>query len=93
MSGYVFLETEEKKRIEGRYWNPSDETQSLNICVVASITKKPNGEYNDWAAYIGAAPGYHSEEEALKVVARLGAKLSEKDARYFFPGIEAPYRR
>jgi len=97
MGYWIFHEDEHKRQLEGRYWNPSTDDElnprSLNICVVASITKKPSGEMFDWAAYIGAAPGVHHEGEALKATARYGAKLSEKDARYFFPDIDAPYRR
>jgi len=84
---YCFEEDNWGAKLEGRYWNPSDNCQSLNICVIASVTKEV-----DWAAYIGAAPGVHTEREALKAVARIGAKLSEKDARYFFPEIKLPYR-
>ena len=96
MGYYIFYEDDLHRRIEGRYWNPSSDNehnpQSLNICVVASITKKPNGEGFDWTAYIGAAPGVHTEEEALKATARTGAKLGKQDARYFFPDIKLPYR-
>ena len=94
MGYYIFEETEYKRKLEGRYWNPGIECYPhLNICVVASITKMPNGEGFDWAGYIGADPAAHTEEAALKTVASYGAKLSEKDARYFFPDIELPYRR
>ncbi len=88
MGYYIFYEDDHKRQLEGRYWNPSVEIYgNLNICVIASITKDV-----DWAAYIGAAPGVHYEEGALKVVAGSGAKLAEKDARHFFPDIELPYR-
>lgn len=94
MGYFVFSDTQQKRQIEGRYWNPGiDYYPNLNIAVVASITKKPDGVIFDWAAYIGADPGAHTEEQALKTVARYGVKLSEKDARYFFPDIDAPYRR
>ena len=81
---YVFHEDEFKQKLEGRYWN----AQSLNLCVIASITKRIA-----WAAYIGAAPEAHTEDEALKFVTDYGQKLTETDARYFFPDIELPYRR
>ena len=91
MGYWIFHEDEHRRQLEGRYWNPSDNDEhnplSLNICIVASITKEI-----DWSAYIGGAPRAHTEAEALKVVAEYGAKLSEKDARYFFPDIELPYR-
>ena len=69
-------------KFEGRYWNSS----GYGCAVVASI-----GIEGAWAAYIGGAPGQR-EEEDLDFVARRGAKLSEKDARHFFPEIELPYR-
>lgn len=69
--------------IEGRYWN----SNGKGISVVASIT-----EGIDWAAYIGADNGW-SEEECCEWTADYGSKLSESDARHFFPDIELPYRR
>lgn len=85
---YCFKNTEHGQLLEGRYWNPSHDDQSLNICVVASVTKGI-----DWAAYIGAAPGVHREDEALEVVAEWGAKLAKRDAEHFFPEIKLPYRQ
>lgn len=67
---------------EGRYWN----TNGKGIAIVASIT-----EGIDWSAYIGADNGW-SEEDCINGVVDYGAKLSEKDARYFFPNIKLPYR-
>ena len=69
-------------RFEARYWN----SNGKGICVMAVVT---NGI--DWAAYIGADNGY-SEEECQKSTCEYGAKLSENDARYFFPKMELPYR-
>ena len=68
---------------EGRYWN----SNGKGITVAASFT-----EGIDWAAYIGADNGWE-EENCCKWAAEYGAKLSEADARHFFPGIELPYRR
>jgi len=99
MGYWIFQEDEHKRKLEGRYWNPSTETHpNLNIAIIASITLKPKtndfpAEGFDWAAYIGAAPEANTEEAALKVVSKYGAKLSETDARYFFPDIELPYRK
>ena len=67
---------------EARYWN----SNGYGCAVVASITEGIN-----WAAYIGGADPT-SEEEALIFVAERGAKLREEDARYFFPGVDLPYR-
>ena len=76
-------------RYEARYWNP----QSANITVVASVTNSPDGTPFDWAAYIGADPTAYREEEAIDWALEKGAKLSEEDARYFFPMFkEVPYR-
>lgn len=94
MGYWIFYEDDHKRQLEGRYWNPGiDCFPNLNICIVASITKAPNGDIFDWAAYIGADPEANTEETALKTTTKYGTKLSEKDARYFFPDIEAPYRR
>jgi len=68
---------------EGRYWN----TNGKGIAIVASIT-----EGIDWAAYIGADEDWE-EEACIKCAAEYGAKLSESDARHFFPAVELPYRR
>jgi hypothetical protein len=69
--------------IEGRYWN----TNGKGITMVASVT-----ENIDWTAYIGADDGWE-EDACIKWAADYGAKLSECDARHFFPGINLPYRR
>lgn len=69
-------------RYEGRYWSANNR----GVAVVATI-----GVGRDWGAYIGTS-GAESEEECLAQVANWGAKLSEKDARHFFPMIDLPYR-
>jgi len=46
----------------------------------------------DWAVYIGGASHILPEHEALEFVAAKGCKLSEKDARHYFPEITLPYR-
>lgn len=69
--------------VQGRYWN----TNGKGITIVAVIT-----EGIDWAAYIGADDGCE-EAACIKWAAEYGAKLSEHDARHFFPDIELPYRR
>lgn len=94
MGYYIFQEDNSHRRIEGRYWNPGIERYpNLSIGVIASITKKPSGEPFDWAAYIGTDPTAHNEETVLKTIAQYGTKLSENDARHFFPDIAAPYRK
>jgi len=75
---YKFWDTETEEGWEARYWN----CRGTNICVVASVTKGI-----DWAAYVEADQSY-TEEEALE-----GCKLTENDARYFFPDIKLWYRR
>ena len=82
---YTFEEDDYEQSIEGRFWNQ----EGKQIAIVACITKGV-----DWAAYIGTdAPYSYDEYDTLKHVAQCGCKLSEKDARYFFPGINLPYRR
>jgi hypothetical protein len=66
----------------GRYWN----SNGKGVTIVAAIT-----EDIDWAAYIGADDGWE-EEACIEWTARNGAKLSVKDAKYFFPDIKLPYR-
>ena len=80
---FVFHESDYKKDLEGRYWNSG----GYGICIMASITKNV-----DWAAYIGADNGW-KEKDCMASTLQTGAKLSEKDARHFFPDIELPYRR
>lgn len=70
-------------KYEGRYWNAN----GYATAVVASI-----GDEGAWSAYIGGCPP-KSEEEGLQIVARDGCKLSEEDARHFFPDLDLPYRR
>jgi len=81
---YKFEESQYQERLEGRYWN----CQGINIAIVAVVTKGI-----DWAAYIGADTDSTSELKALEYVVNWGSKMDEKDARYFFPNIELPYRR
>ncbi len=75
-----------------RYWN----SNGHGIAIVASISiwgKDKDGiERGDWAAYIGADNG-QSEEACILSTKEEGAKLSESDARRFFPEINLPYRR
>lgn len=81
---YHFEDTGHNVKLEARFWCPGGK----GIAIIASITKGI-----DWAAYIGTdAPDSYKEIDTLKYVASWGAKLSEKDARYFFPEIELPYR-
>lgn len=42
------------------------------------------GKANDWTAYIGAAHASLGESQALDNIARMGAKLSESEARGLF---------
>jgi hypothetical protein len=60
---------------EARYYN----ADGKGIAIVASVT--PN---IDWAAYIGADNGW-SEDTCVSRAKDYGAKLGEKDARYYFP--------
>lgn len=71
-------------RFAGRYYNSC----GYACAVVASL-----GYADDWAAYIGGCPG-ENEEGILTYVAAYGTKLSEKDARHYFPELaEMAYRR
>jgi len=79
---WKFSETTDDEHLEARYWN----SNGRGIAIVASITKRV-----DWAAYIGVGLG-HSEMMDCLEVADFGHKLSEADARHFFPDIQLPYR-
>ncbi len=74
----------DRRIIEGRYYNAN----YYATAIVAVIT-----EGIDWAVYIGGAPHDIREREAIEFVADKGDKLSESDAKYFFPDIKLPYRR
>ena len=69
-------------KYEGRYWN----SNGYATAVVASI-----GHEGAWSAYIGGGPT-EREQDCLTTVLENGAKLSEVDARHFFPDIDLPYR-
>jgi len=58
----------------------------LGTSNIASITEGVH-----WAAYIAADNGYGTVD-CLEWTAKSGAKLSESDARHFFPEIDLPYR-
>ena len=66
--------------LEYNYWN----TNGVGIVIVAL-----EGHVSDWAAYIGAISGYHTEEEAIAWTARHGAKLASVQAARWFPGLPA----
>ena len=73
-----------RKLYTARYYN----CNYYATAIVASVT-----EGIDWAAYIGGADVAAPKQEAVEFVARTGAKLTERDARYFFPGLKnIPYR-
>ena len=60
MSYFIFETTDDRQRLEGRYWN----CQGTGIAIVASITKGI-----DWAAYIGIGAVYSlSEIDTLNYV-------------------------
>jgi len=80
---YKFIDNDFQEALEGRYYNAN----GFSLAIVASITKKI-----DWAAYIGSCSSQVSEEETLQFVKERGCKLSEKDARHYFPNIDLPYR-
>ena len=79
-----FHKTEAKCQFEARYWR----SNGFPVAIVASVTKG-----FDWAAYIGGSPSKATELQTCVGVAEFGAKLTEEDARYFFPDlVELPYR-
>ena len=84
---YAFKETDCKRYLEGRFWNDGGK----QIAIVAIVTEVDGR--GDWAAYIGTdAPNSTSEQATLEDVAEHGCKLSDRDAKHFFPDIKLPYR-
>ena len=79
---YKFIDTDTKEAKEARYFSAN----GFAVAIVASITKGI-----DWSAYIGADQS-SKERNTLMFVKDYGCKLTEKDARYFFPDIKLPYR-
>ena len=71
------------KIIASRYWN----TNGHAVAIVAV-----EGYASDWACYLGGSDHTQREQDALNDVAAHGAKLSERDARHFFPDISLAYR-
>ena len=69
-------------KYEARYFNAN----GYATAIIASVTPGV-----DWAAYIGGCPP-QSEDVGLAFVAEHGCKMSEDDARYFFPDFDLPYR-
>ena len=84
---YVVEKTDTHRVLEGRFWN----AQGKQIAIVASVTRI--GDKGDWSAYIGTdAPDSYMEHDTCVWAAKYGAKLSEADARHYFPDITLPYR-
>jgi hypothetical protein len=73
--------------VEGPFWSVG----GFQIAIVARVNAG-----RDWAAYVGSLCNYHgipwTEEDTLAQVANNGAKLTEADARHFFPDMKEPYR-
>lgn len=81
---YRFYRDNDLSHYESRFWSP----QGKQIAVVAVVSDR------DWATYIGTdAPDSWKEIDTCKWTAEKGAKLSEVDAKHFFPDIKGlPYR-
>lgn len=69
--------------IASRYWNSNGHA----VAIVAV-----EGYAADWACYIGSSDFTDYENDVLADVASRGAKLAEKEARFFFPSIQLSYR-
>ncbi len=57
------------------------------MIIIAAIN-----EGRDWAVYASGVDHMMSEEIAAEWCSHHGCKMSEKDARYFFPDVKLPYR-
>lgn len=67
------------------------------VVLVASINRPdgpryPSGWRGDWAAYQGAVPEDLPRDQAVGQVAGRGWKVPEAIARFFFAGVDLPYR-
>lgn len=67
-----------------RYWA---QTTNLPGAVAIVATFNPRG----WRAYIGSCAGHADYEGAAEEVASWGVKLTEADARHFFPDVTERY--
>jgi len=82
--------TGERQIIEARYYNAN-----YHACAIVAVVTKGV----DWTAYISGCPADISEQKAVEFTAQKGCKLSEMDARHFFPKdlypeiIGLPYRK
>lgn len=74
----------DRKVITGRYFN-----SNYHACAVVAVITIGI----DWAAYMNGCNVEAPEAVCVAQVAEYGGKLSEADARHFFPDIELPYRR
>jgi hypothetical protein len=73
-----------------RYYNANH----YAAAIVAVMTTDKLGDIIDWTAYLGGTAGDKREEEAVRHIAEYtGCKLSEQDARYFFPELENEWYR
>lgn len=71
-----------------RYYNAN----YFAIAVVGVVTLI-NNEPFDWACYIGATPSDYPYVHTIEYVWKYGVKLSEKEARFYFPELKnVPYR-
>ena len=56
-----------------------------NINGTGTVILAREGYADDWAAYIGALAGPHTEQEAIAHIAAHGAKLAPEQAARWFP--------
>ncbi len=73
----------ERQVLEGRYFNCNGYS-----CAIVGVINFPM----NWAAYMHGHDGKARREETIEFVAKYGVKLSPRDARFFFPQINLPYR-
>jgi hypothetical protein len=81
-----------KKVLDTRYFFACPPSLKATTWPCPVLVVAVAGAVGDWAAYIGGMGYGAADEEKEKGVYQHGAKLTEEQARGFFPGIDLVYR-
>lgn len=81
--------TDEHLLAIGRYFNGN----GMVVAIVACVAFGLRGKLRNWSAYWGAADPDYSKIEAAQKVAKHGDKMSQSDAKHFFPRLDGTYWR
>lgn len=76
------------------FWRRYYNSNGFATAVVAVVDEWEDGSGGEWACYTGGTDLTQHEKDAVRWLARHGAKMPERDARYFFPELlDMPYRQ